>query len=66
MLVGICGTLIYNIVLSSVFHGPGSFTLPGPCVSAAGSPAAELPPKEGEEDIAQPPTRGDSPAHGQP
>lgn len=66
MLVVMCGTLIYNIVLSSVFHGSGSFILPGPCAYAAGSPAAELPPKEGEEDLAQPPTRGDSPAYGHP
>lgn len=66
MLLVMFRTLIYNIVLSSVFHGPGSFTHPGPCVSAAGSPTAELPPKEGEEDLAQPPTRGDSPAYGHP
>lgn len=57
MLVVMCSTLIYNIVLYSVFHGPGYFTLPGPCVSAAGSLAAELPPKEGEEDLAKPSTR---------
>lgn len=54
------GMLICDIVLFSVFHASGSFTLLGYCVSIVGSSAAELPPKESEEDFAQPSTRRDT------